>query len=63
MEGPGGEVAEDLAQQVQEEVVVRARRAPMQPTYQETVDHEPTHEPYRLWCWACVAGRGKQDGQ
>ena len=62
VEGPGGEVGEDLAQQVQESVVVRAKRGPLQPTRAEIEDHESAHEPYRSWCWACVSGRGKQDG-
>ena len=41
--------------------VLKARRQPHQPTAQEILDHEVTHEPYRDWCPACVAGSGRSD--
>ena len=39
----------------------RARRRPKDPTPQEILDHEASHEPYREWCPACVAGRGRAE--
>ena len=34
-------------------------RAPPVPTPQMVAEHEVTHIPYRSWCPACVAGRGR----
>ena len=42
--------------------VMRARSVPVGPTRQEREDHEAAgHVPYRSWCRACVAGRGRSD--
>jgi len=35
------------------------RRQPHEPTSQEIREHNVNHTPYRSWCPACVAGRGK----
>ena len=32
-----------------------------QPTEKELAEHMVSHTPYRGWCRACVAGRGKAD--
>ena len=41
---------------------VRARAVPIGPTRQKKEDHEVAgHVPYRSWCRACVAGRGRSD--
>ena len=37
----------------------RLRRAPHEPSAAERELQEATHEPYRTWCRACVAGRGR----
>ena len=37
---------------------VRAARQPQEPTKDEVLQHEVSHEPYRAWCASCVAGRG-----
>ena len=37
----------------------RPLRAPPVPTPQMVAEHEVTHIPYRSWCPACVAGRGR----
>ena len=41
---------------------IRVKKAPMEPTVEERAEHEILHEPYRSWCRACVAGRGRSDG-
>ena len=46
---PGGEEAQRA----------RPLRAPPVPTPQMVAEHEVTHIPYRAWCPACVAGRGR----
>ena len=33
----------------------------MEPSAEERAEHEILHEPYRSWCRACVAGRGRPD--
>ena len=40
---------------------LRARPRPYEPTQAERDAHEPLHAPYRSWCRACVAGRGRSD--
>ena len=41
---------------------IRARAVPVGPTRQEREDHNASgHVPYRSWCRACVAGRGRSD--
>ena len=40
---------------------VRPRTEPDQPTPAERAAHETLHLPYRSWCRACVAGRGRSD--
>ncbi len=44
-----------------ESAVVRAMRAPHEPTQEEREGHEATHIPYRCWCRHCVAGRGRSE--
>ena len=39
----------------------RGLKIPEGPTPQEREEHEISHEPYRAWCPACVAGRGRSD--
>ncbi len=34
---------------------------PEEPTAEEQRQHELLHEPYRSWCKACIAGRGRAD--
>ena len=41
---------------------IRVKKAPMEPRAAERGEHEILHEPYRSWCRACVAGRGRSDG-
>ena len=36
--------------------------AAVQPTANERASHEMTHTPFAEWCWACVAGRGRDTG-
>jgi len=40
---------------------VVVRRPPAAPTQEEIRAHEVAHEPYRSWCPACVAGRGRAE--
>ena len=42
-----------------EEVDMKMRRAPKEPTKEERERHELTHLPYRNWCPVCVRGRGR----
>ena len=51
----------NLAAEAQEPEVVKTCRAVFEPTAEEIARHEVTHEPYRAWCPACVAGRGVDD--
>ena len=44
-----------------EEVMVKARRAPQEPSEAERLRHEATHIPYRSWCPYCVMGQGDSD--
>ena len=45
-----------------EPAAIRAGAVPVGPTRQEREDHEAAgHVPYRSWCQACVAGRGRSD--
>ena len=42
--------------------LIMARAVPVGPTRQEREDHNAAgHVPYRSWCRACVAGRGRSD--
>ena len=41
------------------EGTVKVMRRPREPTAEERAEHERLHEPYRDWCPACVAGRGR----
>ena len=46
----------------EESGVVKPLRAPSAPTRQEIEDHEASaHIPYRSWCRACIAGRGRSE--
>ena len=57
-----GEDVRDLEQQACERPVRVLRKRPEQPTAAEVQVHEISgHEPYRSWCRACVAGRGRAD--
>ena len=47
--------ADDVAEEAGRKVV----RRPKEPTAAERRAHEELHEPYRDWCRACVAGRGR----
>ena len=51
----GGNVA------VGDDAAVRGRASAADPSPQEVLDHEATHEPYRQWCASCVAGRWVAD--
>ena len=42
-------------------VVLKPKRSPNLPTEEERRAHEVSHVPYRSWCPACVAGRGRSD--
>ena len=48
-------------QDAQERDVLKPKRSPHLPTEEERRAHEVSHVPYRSWCPACVAGRGKSD--
>ena len=52
---------EDEELQGGEKPRIRVKRAPEEPTAAEREDHAALHEPYRAWCRACVAGRGRAD--
>ena len=53
--------SDDPPQQFEERAKVKTKRQPYQPTAAEIAEHEAWHEPYRDWCPACVAGRGRSD--
>ena len=62
--GAAAEGAEDGAEPEEEEEELgrrpaKGRRAPKGPTPREREEHALTHLPYRSWCPACVAGRGR----
>ncbi len=50
-----------LEREAAEAPPVRARTRPEEPSAEEKRQHELLHEPYRSWCKACVAGRGRAD--
>ena len=55
-----GEDVRDLEQQARERPVRVLRKRPEQPTVAEVQENEISgHEPYRSWCRACVASRGR----
>ena len=55
-------MAESDHDPVREPGAIRARAVPVRPTRQKREDHEVAgHVPYRSWCRACVAGRGRCD--
>ena len=41
---------------------IRVKETPIEPSADERAEREISHEPYRSWCRACVAGRGRSDG-
>ena len=45
--------------EMEESVQLKALRSPTQPSAEEVQLHNVTHCPYRSWCRACVAGKGK----
>ena len=61
----GGDAASTAApnphSEEHETPAVLPKRQPDQPTQAEREAHEVTHAPYRSWCRACVAGRGRSD--
>ena len=52
-------VAEPASGSGQQPSSARPLRSPPVPTPQMIAEHEVTHIPYRSWCPACVAGRGR----
>ena len=44
-----------------EEVVLRRKRTPGEPTPEERANHDLSHTPYRSWCPFCVAGRARDE--
>ena len=57
-----GDDVRELEQWARERSVRVLRKRPEQPTAPEAQEHEIIgHEPYRSWCRACVAGRGRAD--
>ena len=46
---------------VGEAAAAKVKRAPDMPTRLEFEEHQATHEPYRSWCPACVAGSGRAE--
>ena len=44
-----------------EESKLKMLKMPIKPTDEEVHRHNIDHAPYRAWCRACVAGRGKAD--
>ena len=57
-----GEDVRDLEQKARERPVRVLRKRLEQPTAAEVQEHEISgHEPYRSWCGAGVAGRGRAD--
>ena len=57
IEDPAGDLEEQAPGRQRQ--LVRAR--PVGPSAEEREAHERSHEPYRSWCAACVAGRGRAD--
>ena len=55
------DVDAEMQQEVAEEPPRMLRDRPVGPTRLEREEHERAHEPYRAWCRACVAGRGRAD--
>ena len=57
-----GEDSRNLEQQARKRPARVLWRRPEQPTAAEVQQHEISgREPYRSWCRACVAGRGRAD--
>ena len=55
-----GEEVRDLEQQARERLVRVLQKRPEQSTAAEAQEHDISgYEPYRSWCRACVAGRGR----
>eukprot|EP00971_Amphidinium_carterae_P033582 661358-Amphidinium_carterae.1 len=55
------DIEADIPEEV-ERAPVGARRAPEAPSLAEREQHEAAgHVPYRDWCPACIAGRGRAD--
>ena len=44
-----------------EEANIKVLRSPADPTSAELEAHNVCHLPFRAWCRACVAGRGRAD--
>ena len=51
--------ADEDRTEMEESVQLKALRSPLQPSAEEVQKHNITHCPYRSWCRACVAGKGK----
>jgi len=58
---PSDSVPAPPAPQVAERPAIKAKRSPYEPTQLEIDEHNASHCPYRSWCRACVAGRGRSD--
>eukprot|EP00971_Amphidinium_carterae_P349424 6491013-Amphidinium_carterae.2 len=56
--GPWERLTEEGEQTGEQEVSVKVRRRPEEPTAAEVLRHSVLHEPYRSWCRICVAARG-----
>ena len=48
-------------QQAEERPPAVLRNRPIEPTPLEREEHCRIDEPYRAWCHACIAGRGRAD--
>ena len=61
--GGGEDAAQEMEEEEEEELgarLAKGRRLPRRgPTLREREEHNLTHLPYRSWCPACVAGRGR----
>ena len=52
---------EEIEEEAAEIPAVRPQAVPAGPSEKERLEHLPLHEPYRLWCATCVAGRAVSD--
>ena len=53
------ELDEEAREVAEEPTLALSRRPKQAPTPLQRRLHEETHEPFRVWCRACVAGRAK----
>ena len=52
-------IADEEAEDEEESIQMKALRVPTQPSADEIQQHNIAHCPFRSWCRACVAGRGR----